>query len=120
MAFTVRVSLPGNDALTETNTDKFALYADADNILIKEERRGTVSLAFNELGTVSHNLGYVPLYLVYSEVSAGRYRINNSFDPVGGGWRAYSGTANLVIENRYGGTAISRYFVFYDNIGSTL
>lgn len=121
MAFTMRVSLPGYDALTDGTIDHYSLYADSDNVLIKEERRGTVALAYNSIGTISHNLGYLPFYLVYSEVSPGRYRINNSFDPVGGGWRAYTGTANLVIENRYGtaGTA-SRYYIFYDNVGSAI
>ena len=120
MGFTIRVSLPGYEATTDGTADHYALYADTDNILIKEERRGVATTAFNAQSTVSHNLGYVPMFLVYSEISTGRYRINNSFDPVGGGWRAYSGTGDLIIDNRYGGTGISRYYVFYDNVGAAI
>lgn len=121
MAFTMRVSLPGKDALTDGTIDNYSLYADSDNVLIKEERRGTSVVASPFNGTVSHNLGYIPFYLVYSQISATRYRINNSFDPVGGGWKAYSGTADLIITNGYGTAgSVSRYYVFYDNIGTTL
>jgi len=33
MSQTIRVSLPGYNALTETDIDNYALYADSDNIL---------------------------------------------------------------------------------------
>jgi hypothetical protein len=120
MGFTIRVSTPGNDALTDTNRDHYALYADEDNILIKEERRGTINNDFNEIATISHNLDYIPMFLVYSETTTGRYRINNAFDVVGGGWRAYAGTADLTIENRYDDNKTSRYYIFYDNVGSAV
>lgn len=114
---TARVSLPGYDALTDGTVDHYALYADTDNVLIKEKSRGTIATAGFANGTIAHNLGYIPFYLVYSEVSAGRYRINNAFDPVGSGWRAYASTASLIISNLYGtaGT-VSQYYIFYDNI----
>ena len=109
--------MPGYNALTDGTMDHYALYADSDNVLIKEHSRGTTAISYLSLGTITHSLGYIPFYLVYSEVSSGRYRISNAFDPVGSGWRAYSSTASLIMNNRYGtaGT-ICRYYIFYDNI----
>lgn len=120
MSFTVRVSLPGVDALTDGTVDNYSLYADSDNILIKELDRDGTTLAFNAIATVPHNLGYTPMFLVYAETISGRFRISNNFDPVGGGWRTYAGTDNLYIENRYGGTQDATYYVFYDNVGSAI
>jgi hypothetical protein len=123
MGMTMRVSLPGYDATTDGTIDHYSIYADSDNILIKEKSRGSLGLDFNEVGTVSHNLGYIPFYLAFSPIStSGRYRISNSFDPVGGGWRAYCDTASFYIENRYGTSAgtISKYYIFYDNVGGSV
>jgi hypothetical protein len=123
MGMTMRVSLPGYDALTDGTIDHYSLYADTDNILIKEKARGTVGLDWDRDGTITHSLGYTPFYLVYSPITtSGRYRISNSFDPIGGGWRAYVDTASLYIYNGYGTSAgsISKYYIFYDNVGGTL
>lgn len=121
MVFTIRVSLPGYDALTDGTIDHYSLYADSDNMLIKEERRGTVAVDFNTIGTISHNIGYIPFYLVYTQISPTRYRISNDFDFFGNDWRTYTGTANLVIQNFYGtaGT-VAKYYIFYDNVGAAL
>lgn len=117
MTQTMRVSLPGFNALTDGTIDHYALYADNDNVLIKEERRGTMTVSNGNTGTVSHNLGYIPFYLVYAQTGAGTYRIANAFNPIGGGWKAYTGTANLLIRNSFGtaGTAV-QYYVFYDSL----
>ena len=121
MSMTMRVSLPTYDALTDGTVDHYSVYADTDNVLIKEKSRGTIVTADGAVGTINHNLGYVPFYLVYSQISPTRYRINNAYDIVGSGWRAYSGTANLFIDNMFGtaGT-VSRYYIFYDNVGASV
>lgn len=104
MGMTMRVSLPGYNAGTDTNLDHFALYADADNVLIKEKTRGTMTT-----GTVGHGLSYIPLYMAYD------------YDGVFNTWvygdniynatpRAYSTTSLIRITS--GGTA--QYFIFYD------
>lgn len=120
MSFSIRVSLPGIDALTNGTIDQYALYADTDNILIKEQSRGGTVLPFNSIATINHDLSYIPMFFVYAEISTGRYRISNNFDPVGGGWRSYAGTSNLYIENRFGGTLGATYYTFYDNVGGTI
>jgi len=116
MGQTIRVSLPGVDAGTATDIDGYALYADEDNVLIKEKSRGTIGVDYLGNGTVNHNLGYIPFYLVYAGVSSGRYRIASGYDPLGSGWRSFSSTADLFIQNRDGtaGTIV-QYYIFYDN-----
>lgn len=116
MGYTIRVSLPGKDAGTSTNIDDFSIYADSDNILIKEERRGTMSVTDGNSGTVGHALGYIPFYLTYGEVSAGRYSIISGYDPIGAGWKSYTGTSNLIVENDSGDGTVVQYYVFYDNL----
>jgi len=73
MTYTIRVSLPEKNALTDSDIDNYALYADEDNVLIKEHLRGNTSIAATSTGTINHNLGYIPLVFVYAEVSAGRW-----------------------------------------------
>src|SRR5258708_37733102 len=102
MSMTMRVSLPGIDALTNGTIDQYSLYADQDNVLIKEDARGTFFLADVTSGTFTHSLGYIPLYFVYAQVGAGRYRIASAYDPVGSGWRSSVGTADLVVRNSFG------------------
>lgn len=118
----IRVALPGYNALTDSDPDHFALYTDEDWVLIKELTRGTGSVNQYATATIPHNLGYVPLYFVYCEVASGVYRIANAFDPVGGGWRSYADDTNLYIVNYFSATFKNyRYYIFYDNVttGST-
>lgn len=115
-----RVSLPGYNALTETNLDRFALYADADNILIKEKARGSGTISLTSSQTITHNLGYVPAFFVLAEVASGTYRMVNAQNPIGGGWSAYSTTTDLVITNNYSATYTGyRYYIFYDRMGTS-
>lgn len=120
MSNSFRVSLPGYNAKTDTNPDHYALYSDEDWVLIKELARGSGSISQTDSpneATIAHNLGYIPFYLVYCEVSSGRYRIANSFDPLGSGWKSYADEDNLYIENDYSSTYTDyRYYIFYDNL----
>lgn len=121
MGFTMRISRPGFDALTDSTIDHYSIFSDTDNILIKEKARGTIDVSYNGEGTISHGLGYTPFYLIYSPISSTRYRINNSFDALGGGWRAYSDNDNVYIKNFYGtANTVSKYYIFYDNVGGTI
>jgi hypothetical protein len=66
MAQTIRVSLPGYDALTETNPDHFALYADEDWVLIKEYVRSSVYVeAGQERGFLFYLPSYIPVVFAY-------------------------------------------------------
>jgi len=118
MTKTIRVSLWNYNALTETDIDKYALYADTDNVLIKEKARGTMNIAHFTTGTISHNLGHIPYYMVYTNIGGDTYKVSNSFNPFSGGWRVYCDTANVIIDNNFGtaGTVV-QYYIFYDNVG---
>lgn len=114
MAMTMRVSTPGNNALTETDTDKYALYADADNILIKEKQRGTINIAHAANGTVAHNLNYVPYALAYGDISSKFYALSGGFLSSNIDATLRVSTANLVIRNVTGATRTFYYYIFYD------
>lgn len=107
MGQVIRVSLPGFNALTETDINNYALYSDSDNILLKEQSRGTLSAG----GSVNHNLGYIPFYLVYGSVSPGRYMLASGYDTLSGIPRAKVGTATLLTE-----ISAAKYFIFYDEM----
>ncbi len=122
MGFTMRVSLPGYDALTDTNPDHYALYADNDWVLIKEKARG-VGTVGTAVGTtvgsavIAHNLGYIPMALVYGErFGGGTYSLLSL--PMGqfgdNGHYALLGTANLTIFNDWDVAMPYKYFIFYD------
>lgn len=119
MGKTMRVSLAGYNALTETDITKYSIYADSDNILIKEQSRGSGTIAYNNDATINHALGYIPFFLVYCQVNTGRYRIANAFDPIGSGWQVYTTSSDLVIGNRYSSTYTGyKYYIFHDEMGS--
>lgn len=114
MPWTMRVSLPGYNALTDGTIDHYSVYADNDNILIKEEARGTITLSNNSFGTITHNLGYVPYAQCYM-------KNGNNFENIAGGdlyndaQKFYVGTNSLVVANFTGGTKTFYYYIFYDN-----
>jgi len=116
MSIIARVSLPGIDALGSTDPRDFALFADSDNILIKEKARGTVSIADGYNETIAHNLGYFPHVYVWAQSpTSGRWRLVNGYT-INGSWRFYVNETNLIIGNRSGATRSATYFIFYDDI----
>lgn len=110
MSNVIRVALDGINALTDSDSSHYSLFSDSDNVLIKEFARGSG----NGDATISHNLGYIPLFLVYTEVSSGRFRIVNAQSPLGGGTQVYATTTTLVITNNTG--IDYQYYIFYDNM----
>ncbi|MBM3283178.1 hypothetical protein FJY90_02895 [Candidatus Gottesmanbacteria bacterium] len=115
--YTIRVSKTGYDCLSEGNIYNYLLFADTDNILIKEKARGTGTVNLYSTATIAHDLGYIPFYLAYCEVASNRYRIATAFNPLGSGWRAYADTSNLYVYNGYSSTYKSyRHYIFYDNM----
>lgn len=107
MPKTIRVSLPGYNALTETDRNRYALYADEDNILLKEHSRGSLSSG----GSQTHSLGYIPFYLMYGDIGGGNYQLATGWDAISGIPRARTTPTDL----KSGGTAM-KYFLFYDNM----
>ena len=110
----LRVALPGVNALTDSDPKNFSLFSDTDNVLIKEFGRGSGTGDV----TITHSLGYVPFFLVYTEISAGRFRIVNAQGAFGGGTQVYATTTTLVIANNTG--VNYQYYIFYDNMEETL
>ena len=110
---TMRVSLPGYNAGTDTNLDHYALYADTDNVLIKEKSRGTLNVAPYTNGTVAHNLGYPPFYAVYSKNASNQ---NNWVYGIGiyNLTKTWSNGTNIILRNSSDGTVTFFYYIFYD------
>lgn len=104
---TIRVSLAGYNALTETDRNNYALYADEDNVLLKESARGNLASG----GSYTHSLGYLPFYLTFGEISAGLYQLATGWDAISGIPRSRT-TLNIL---KTAGGAM-KYFVFYDNM----
>lgn len=125
MTLRARISLPTYDALTDTNPDHYALFADQDNILIKEFTRGSGSIVLNNGTppyTIAHNLGYVPFFLVFvfdTSVLPNKWKLlphyagGASVPPFAG----LADTTNLYLYNYYGTTTF-KWYIFYDFIVS--
>jgi len=113
---TFRVSLPGFNCLTEADPANYSVYADSDNVLIKEHSRGSATIGQTTY-SVSHNLGYFPHFYVYGEISAGKFQIVNGYN-LFGDWRSILKDVNtLDITNIRGpASADLRYFIFYDDV----
>ncbi len=114
MVMTMRVSLPGYDCLTDGTIDHYSIYADTDNILIKEYTRGTIPLSNGQNGTITHSLGYVPLTFMWVNVGGTMQFLagndaGQSFNATFG-----LGTQNLIITDSQAGTNTFNYFIFYD------
>ncbi len=113
MGQTIRVSLPGYNALTDTNVDHFALFADADNVLIKEQSRGTYHVPHNSSQTMSHNLGYIPFVIVFGESGSTRHMIyGQPTDTINA--YIYIDTNSFYIVNNASTDLYGTFYVFYD------
>ena len=104
---TIRITPPGYNALTDTNQDHYSIFADTDNILIKEFTRGSVSIASGNSSIIAHNLNYLPLTLV--TFNDGSYAFWVYGDGIYGSWSSYVTTTNLVLTNKGAGTKTFKY-----------
>lgn len=121
MTWLTRVSLPTFDALSDTNLDHYALYCDQDNVLIKENARGSVSIGSGATQTIAHGLSYIPFFLAYVD---GSVLVNGT--PTAGSMRcsstavspplyvAFCDTTNLTLINNDSVSRTFKYFIFYD------
>lgn len=116
----IKIALPGYDAQTDTNPDHFALYVDQDEavdyILIKEYAKGVTVVNASSSKNIVHNLGYVPLCLVYAEISSGVWRklFSKSIDSLGPYFTIDD--TNLTLVNDLGSSMQFAYHVFLDNV----
>lgn len=127
MGQTIRVSLPGYDAGTDTNLDHYSLYADEDNVLIKNYSSGVGTMpsgAAGTTGTITHSLGYIPFYSVYARTyyyGDTRYiPVNNQYNPfeVPDIISCTSGS-EVIIKSFQGTTVPYGYDIFYDDMSQT-
>jgi hypothetical protein len=108
MGYTIRVSLPGYNALTDTDPNHHALYSDEDLVLIKEKSRGSTSIAASSSATITHDLGYIPFFAVYANGEwVHGYNIY-------GQYRAYATSTTLVMTNLSGSSVTFKYYIFHD------
>ena len=115
MAQTIRVSLPGYNALTDNNPDHFALYADQDWVLIKEKTRGSVSVSSGTYTSISHSLGYYPFTIVFFEKTSGVWRKLMGADEFSGYNTYYIiSTSDIKIYNYTGSSKNYKYYIFYE------
>ena len=119
MARGIKIALPGYNALTDTNPNHFSLYVDdsesVEYVLIKELTKSTISVTTTQ--TVTHNLGYVPMVLVFAEVTSGVWRRLFSRDITGFG-AYYTVTSTELSLKNSGGARQFAYHIFLDNITS--
>lgn len=115
MPYSCRVSLPGYDAASDTNIDHYALYADQDYILIKEQSKGRVGVNASSTAAVTHNLGYIPMVFVYSEISAGVWaQVVGDSSELSASIEVTS--TQLIIHNNYITQKMFTFIIFYDQV----
>jgi hypothetical protein len=121
MANIVRASLPTFNALTDPDKDHYSLFADEDDVLIKEFARGAVTFNSTDYPSgyeITHNLGYVPMFLAF--VNGGAFfGAPAGWQQVGNGnlsiaYAAYATDTKLVLYTGGGNTDFV-YYIFYDN-----
>ena len=115
MGQVIRISLPGYIATNDNDATHYSVFSDSDNVLIKENARGSGTLSTGGSVNINHNLGYIPMFIIYGEVSSGRYRMVSNYNILGAWWRGYTTTNTLTIENQQSGGTNYRYYIFYDN-----
>ena len=113
MSRVLRVALAGYNAKEDTDPSHYSVFSDSDNILIKEQSRGagTISGSFIE---ITHNLGYVPFYLVYGLVASGVYQWVGDYT-LHHTWKCYATTTKLVLFVS-GSFKDYKYFIFHDEV----
>jgi hypothetical protein len=116
---TIRVSLPGYNALTDADPDHYALYSDEDWVLIKEKARGSAALGYGEDTNVPHNLGYFPFVLAWGEDADGNYILctpRSSFE-LYNMWLMFIYDDEVVfLQGVDDGDKTVKYYIFYDRI----
>ena len=117
----IRVALPGYNALTDNDPRHFSLMSDQDNILIKELIRGTTTVDGGDTVSINHNLGYIPVVLVFMEAADGTVGTSGRWFQLHGidsNWLfgITVTTTDLNIISSYIGsdTKNCKYYIFYD------
>jgi hypothetical protein len=119
MSYTMRVSLSGYNALTDTDPDHYALYTDENWVLIKEKARGSGDLAYTGSATISHGLSYIPMVFVWGENSSGNLVFQGLPDRLSAQeeWLVEIDDSDVKITQLVGiGDTDYSYYIFYDKL----
>jgi hypothetical protein len=119
MTQSMRVSLPGYNALTDTNPDHYALYTDEDWVLIKEKTRGSDTLDYTASDTIAHGLGYIPMVFLWGENSDGDIIFQGLPDVLSAQeeWQVDINSTNVVVTQLVGIDGCDyKYYIFYDKL----
>lgn len=110
----IRVAHTAIDALTDLDPSHYSLFSDSDNILIKEVVRGSGTFTGATI-IVTHNLGYIPLFLFYGETVTGsnKYELMSN-DSIFANWSTSIDTVKLSSVASTSNVKY-KYFIFYDN-----
>ena len=114
--------MKAGESFTSTDPLDHIFSSSYGAVKIAQETLGTIVLngTADTKGTVTHGLGFAPMVLVYSEMSANKwffgfpYTPNETMSLSADTSRTYSGTANVVLNcnKNAAGTANLRYKVF--------
>lgn len=117
MKNTFRIATPGVNAFTNSDPNKYALHVDPDrpeNILIKELKRGTITLASTAQKEIAHGLGYVPLFYVFVNITGDEWAFVGIGNPISTQYYAIADKYNLTILNNDSNSHEFKFFIFHD------
>lgn len=114
MASVIRVAHAGVDATVETDPRYFSLFTDGTNnhILVKEERRGSETIASFDSKIIEHNLGYAPVFAVNVQIGS-EYQWSYGFG-IYSSWRIFATTTTLNMINLDDSSRVFGYFILHD------
>lgn len=115
----LRVSLPGYDAVTDTNPDHFALYTDEDWVLIKEKKRDTITVPNATTVPIKHGLKYVPMVFGYAQIGGDRVFLSGGDLTGTYNFKMWADKTNIYFRNSSGqSSVVVKYYIFYDSQSS--
>lgn len=105
----IKVSVPGAPADSTVPED---ISLDTEHNLLKVFKSGKVTLSNNTSTSISHDLGYIPIYWVFVKRGNNLETIYYPLDDT----YAYTNDENLVIYNLDGASRDFYYYIFYDEV----
>jgi len=117
----ISVALP-TKSITSTEPRDYVMSSKYTSVKILQETFGTVVVAAGgtTVGTVTHNLGFCPLSLIYTETQPNVWQMGFPYMGVAGispdlvSSQTYVGTSNIIISfnNSSGSQGTARYKIF--------
>ena len=105
----IKISIPGKSADSIDNED---ISLDTTHNLLKIKQNGKVTISNENKSTISHNLGYIPIYWVFVKRGNNLETVYYPLDST----HAYTNSSKLVIYNGDGASRDFYYYIFYDEV----